>query len=289
VDAFAAGRLVRTIDPLHSVSYFVPDAAERFGALGMEGRMPYFAARSAPMGAVAAEVVAATFYNFNPELVSTCIPAAWELASPETVTSIRYEIIDVAVTRVLGDDLARSPDLVRAAAILRRAAEAIPNGDGRTLYSAHAALPWPDSAHGQLWHAVTLLREYRGDGHIAALIANGLSGLEALITHTVAGIGFSVEFTRQLRGWSREQWAAGVDRLRDRGLLDEADALTPVGIEMRSRIEDLTDALAFAPWSTLSDDDAEDVARVAKAIREAVQSAKLFPDGAFGPRYGEHR
>jgi hypothetical protein len=288
VDAFAAGRLLRTIDILHSISYFVPEAAERFGALGMEGRMPYFAARSAPMGAVGAEVVAAAFYNFNPDLVSTCIPAAWELASPETVTALRYEIVDVALPRVLGA-LVRSDELASAAAILRRAAEAIPNGDGRPLYAAHAGLPWPDATHGQLWHAVTLLREYRGDGHIAALVANGLSGLEALITHTVAGIGFSVEFARRLRGWSNEQWAGGINRLRERGLVDDADALTSDGAELRSRIEDLTDALAYAPWSTLSDEDAENVARVAKAIREAVKAANLFPGGAFGPRYGEHR
>lgn len=287
MDAFAAGRLSRTIDILHSISYFVPEAAERFGALGMEGRMPYFAARSAPMGAVSTEVVAATFYNFNPELVAKSIPAAWQLASPETVTSLRYEIVDSAVARLLGD-LARSDELARAAAILRRAAEAIPNGDGRSLYAAHAALPWPESPHGQLWHAVTLLREYRGDGHIAALVANGLSGLEALITHTAAGIGFSVEFALLLRGWSAEQWAAGADRLRERGLIDH-DALTPVGVELRSRIEDLTDTLAFAPWSTLSDEDAETLAAVAKAIREAVKSANLFPSGVFGPRYGEHR
>lgn len=288
MDAFAAGRLLRTIDILHSISYFIPEAAERFGALGMRGRMPYFAARSAPMGAVSAEVVAATFYNFNPDLVAKSIPAAWELASPETVTSVRYEVIDAGVPLVLGD-LARSDELGRVAAILRGAAEAIPNGDGRALYSAHAALPWPESAHGELWHAVTLLREYRGDGHIAALIANGLSGLEALITHTAAGIGFSVEFARGLRGWSEEQWAGSAAKLRDRGLLDDADALTPAAIELRSGIEDLTDALAFAPWSAMSDQDAAAVASVAKGIRAAVKSANLFPGEAFGPRYGEHR
>ena len=273
---------------MHSISYFVPEAAERFGALGMQGRMPYFAARSAPMGAVSAKVVAATFYNFNPDLVAKSIPAAWELASPETVTAVRYEVVDAGVPRILGD-LARSDELARAGVILRGIAEAIPNGDGRALYSAHAALPWPESAHGQLWHAVTLLREYRGDGHIAALIANGLSGLEALITHTAAGIGFSVEFAQALRGWSEEQWASGAAGLRDRGLLDDSDALTPAAVELRSHIEDLTDELGFPPWSAMSDDDAATVASVGQAIRGAVKSANLFPGGAFGPHYGEAR
>lgn len=101
--------------------------------------------------------------------------------------------------------------------------------------------------HGQLWHAVTLLREYRGDGHTVALVANGLSGLEALITHTVTGIGFSVPFVQGLRGWSEEQWADGVARLRARGLIDGAGALTDAGVQLRTRVEDLTDELACAP------------------------------------------
>lgn len=288
MDAFTAGRLSRSIDPLHSISYFAPETAERFGAIGMEGRMPYFAVRSAPMGAIDAAAVAATFYNFSPALVADCIPAAWGLASPETVTSIRYEIVDEAVPRVLGE-LARSPEFFRVAKILRKAAEAIPNADGRPLFAAHATLAWPETAHGQLWHAVTLLREYRGDGHVVALVANELSGLEALVSHTASGIGFSVEFARRLRGWTEEEWAAGTDRLRLRGLLDDGGALTTEGAELRARIEDLTDALAYEPWRRLPDDDAAEVAKVAASIREAVRSAGLFPGGAFGPRYGEHR
>jgi Helix-turn-helix family len=288
MDAFTAGRLSRSIDPLHSISYFAPETAERFGAIGMEGRMPYFAARSAPMGALDAAMVAATFYNFSPALVAKCIPAAWRLASPQTVTTIRYEIVDQAVPRVLGE-LARSKELSRVAAILRRAAEGIPHADGRPLFAAHSTLEWPESAHGQLWHAVTLLREYRGDGHVVALVANELSGLEALVTHTASGIGFSVEFARRLRGWTEEEWTAGADRLRRRGLLDDRGALTAAGAELRSRVEDLTDALAYEPWRSLSDEDVAVAAAVATSIREAVRSAELFPGGAFGPRYGEHR
>jgi hypothetical protein len=95
MDAFSAGRLTRTLDPVHSVAYFLPAATERFGALGMQGRTSYFAMRSAPMGAVVAGVAAATFYNFNPELVAASIPAAWQMAPPETVTRIRYEIVEL--------------------------------------------------------------------------------------------------------------------------------------------------------------------------------------------------
>ena len=205
MDAFSAGRLTRTLDPLHSVAYFVPDVGERFGALGMQGRTPYFAARSAPMGAVVAHVVVATFYNFNPGLVAASIPGAWQMASPETVTEIRYSIVEEALPQVLGESLVNSAELARAADVLSRVAEAIPDADGRPLYAGHAELPWPQSPHSRLWHAITLLREYRGDGHIAALLTYRLSGLEALITHTASGIGFTVDFARGL-----ERRAVGV-------------------------------------------------------------------------------
>ncbi|MBF4192290.1 hypothetical protein MHAEM_09616 [Mycolicibacterium phlei] len=289
VDAYTAGRLCRSIDPLHSISYFVPDFFERFGALGMTDRTPYFAVRSAPMGEVPAEVVAAVFYNFNPDLVAKSIPHAWTLASPQKVLETRAAMIEEVLPRVLGEELTRSPEFARAAAILRRVAESIPNGDGRALYAAHASLPWPESPHSQMWHAITLLREYRGDGHIAALIANGLSGLEALISHTVAGIGFSVSFAQYLRGWSDEQWAAGLERLRERGLVGSDGTLTEAGVALRERIEDLTDELGYAPWAVLSEDERSELTAVADAIRDAISAAKLFPPEAFGPRYGQPR
>ncbi|HZQ33197.1 MAG TPA: hypothetical protein VFB19_15850 [Mycobacterium sp.] len=289
MDALSAGKLTRTLDPVHSLVYFLPDVYERFGALGMHGRTPYFATRSAPMGAVGPRVVAATFYNFNPELVAESIPAAWEMASPQTVTDMRYAIADEALPRVLGDAMVGSPGFARAAELLRRVAESIPDADGRPLYAGHAELPWPQSTHSKLWHAITLLREHRGDGHIAALVANGLSGLEALITHTASGIGFTGEFAQRLRGWSDEQWGGAIARLRERGLLDESGALTPTGVQLRSDIEDLTDTLGFAPWRVLTDAEAGELQEFAKNARKVVVGAGVFPVGAFAERWGAHR
>lgn len=288
MDAFSAGRLTRTLDPLHSVGYFLPDVAEQFGALGMRGRTPYFAARSAPMGTVVAGVVAATFYNFSPELIAASIPAAWQMASPQQVTDMRYAIVEHALPRVLGE-VTESAELTQAADILCRVAEAIPNADGRPLYAGYAELPWPGSPHSRLWHAITLLREYRGDGHVAALITYRLSGLEALITHTASEIGFTVEFARRLRGWTEQQWAAATDRLRQRGLLDETGALTTAGLQLRTEIEDLTDTLSFEPWRRLADEDAAELERFAASVRQIVLGAGVFPAGAFAARYGQHR
>ncbi|OBI50980.1 hypothetical protein A5707_14320 [Mycobacterium kyorinense] len=289
MDAFAAGRLTRSLDALHSVVYFLPEANEKFGELGMDFRTHYFAGRSAAMGAVSANVVAATFYNFNPELVASAIPAAWELASPATVTKVRYQIVATALPRVLGEKLTQSTELAHAAALLRAIAEAIPNADGRPLYAGHAELPWPDSPIAQLWHAITLLREYRGDGHIAALVANGLSGLHALITHTATGIGFNADYARRMRGWSVDQWDAATQDLMSRGILGSAGELASAGTELRSAIEDLTDELGYAPWRTVTADQADQLVSFATMIRTAVQSADVFPSGLFGPRHGEHR
>ncbi|MFZ0834580.1 MAG: hypothetical protein WAM92_16185 [Mycobacterium sp.] len=288
MDAFRAGRLTRTLDPLHSVGYFLPEVSERFGVLGMQGRTPYFATRSAPMGAVGAGVVAATFYNFSPDLVAASIPGAWAAASPQTVTEMRYAIVDEALPRVLGE-ITGSPELARAADILHDVAEAIPNADGRPLFAGHAELPWPQSPHSRLWHAITLLREYRGDGHIAALITYRLSGLEALITHTASELGFTAQFARRLRGWTEAQWAAATDRLRQRELLDESGALTTTGLQIRTEIEDLTDTLAFEPWRTLAGGDATQLEEFATSTRQVVLGAGIFPAGAFAPRHGEHR
>ena len=281
--------LCRTLDAYHSVTYFVPEAEEKFGALGLDARTRYFACRSAPMGAVTAGVVSATFYNFNPALVAAAIPAAWELASPSTVNRVRYEIVEEAMPRVLGGELAASSALRNGAGILRRAAESITNGEGRPLYAGHAEQPWPESVCGQMWHAVTLLREYRGDGHIAALITNELTGLEALITHSATGIGNTNEYARRLRGWRTEDWAAAVDTLRARGVLDAACELTPTGMDLRSRVEDLTDDLAYPPWRAIPDDQAQELSRLAKVVREAVLARGYIPAAGFGARYGAHR
>jgi hypothetical protein len=205
------------------------------------------------------------------------------------VTRVRYEIVATALPRVLGEELTRSSELARAAALLRRITESIPNADGRPLYAGHAQLAWPDTPHTQLWHAITLLREYRGDGHIAALVTSGLSGLDALITHTATGIGFNAEYARRLRGWSRDEWDAATEGLISRGILRGEGELTTAGTDLRSTIEDLTDELGYPPWRVLPAEQADELVGFAEVIRAAVQAAGLFPAGAFGPRYGEHR
>jgi hypothetical protein len=270
---------------LHALIYFAPEAEQELTGVGLEaGRMCYFASRSAPMGAVGASVVAATFYNFNPVSVARYIPRAWGLASPEAVIVARFAAADAALTRLLGPDVIASADMATIARLVREAASAC-TVEGRPLYAGHADLDWPDSPHLVLWHGLSLLREHRGDGHVAALVSAGLSGIEALITHVATGQGFASSFARTSRGWSQEEWDDTVSSLAARGLLEGDGVLSPAGQEQREHIEEQTDQTAAPPWQHLGDERTEEVIRIGKAMTRAVLSAGALPrDGVFAAR-----
>ncbi|MGX7732990.1 SCO6745 family protein [Rhodococcus sp. 2H158] len=290
MDPQSAGRVARALELIHSVGYFAPEVDAALGDTGLEaGRMRYFAARSAALGAVGAGVVAATFYSFSPRLVASAIPHAWRLATPEAVVAARLRGIDESLTRILGPEVLDSPEMREAADLAASAARAVPGPEGRPLYAGHADLPWPDAPHLILWHALTLLREYRGDGHVAALQTAGLTGIEALVSHTAAGIGFSEDFARARRGWSKEEWADAETALRSRGLLDRSGALTDEGFEVRELVEDLTDDLAAVPWAALGEDKADRLTELALPWRDAIVESGVFPAQMFGPRYGDAR
>ena len=267
---------------LHSLIYFVPETEQQLTRVGLEpGRMCYFAGRAAPMGAVSGGVVTATFYNFSPGLVARCIPQAWDLARPDVIIGARLAAADAALTRLLGPDVLASPDMITMAELTRQATVAC-RPEGRPLYAGHAGLDWPEAPHLVMWHALSLLREHRGDGHICALVAAELSGLEALVSHTATGQGFLTRFAQASRGWSEEEWKSAVEALTTRGLLGAGGALTPAGEALRAQVEDETDRLAAAPWQHLGDERTEQVVRIGKAMTRTVMKAGAFPrDGVF--------
>ena len=279
--AKVAFRVHRVLDPLHSSTYFAPETEQHLTRVGLRpGRMCYFAGRSAPFGAIWPGAVAATFYNFNPELVARHIPRAWTLATPTEVIAARFEAVDAIFRRLLGDDVVASAEVAEAAALARQASEAC-TPEGRPLYAAHADVKWPTEPHVVLWHAITLLREFRGDGHTAALIAGGLGGLGALITHTATGKGFLEGSAKASRGWSDEQWAAEVDNLRARGLLDVAGLLTEQGTELRGEIEDCTNRAAAAPWLRLGAEKTDRLHDLGRQLSRTAVAAGAFPAGVF--------
>jgi hypothetical protein len=278
-----AARAHRATDALHAFMYFVPEADEEFTRVGLRpGRMGYFASRSAPMGPVPAGVTTATFYNFNPALVARHIPRAWGLASIDDILAARLEVADRALRRLLGAEVGEIPAVAEAAELARAATVGLPP-QGRPLYAAHAELDWPDRPHLVLWHAVTLLREFRGDGHVAALLSAGMSGLEALITHTATGRGFTEAAAKATRGWSEDDWDAAVQTLRERGLLDES-GLTDGGLRLRESVEAATDELAARPWLTLGLEATGRLIELGKALSRQLVSAGAFGTGIFAGR-----
>lgn len=280
----AAAQCHRVLEPLHAMIYFAPESERAFSEAGLEsGRMAYFASRSAPLGPVNAAVISATFYSFNPDLVARHIPRAWTLADPAKIIEARFEAAEAALRRLLGEELATSDRLGELAELVREAAEGC-TPEGRPLYAGHAELDWPSGPLQALWHGASLLREFRGDGHIAVLVGHGLSGLDALVTHTATGQGFREEAAKKRRGWSEEQWSAAVDALRERGLLDTSAALTDAGLRERERIEDETNAAAAAPWQRLGAEKAERIRELGREFSRAAVAAGAFPPDLFASR-----
>ncbi|GHH87329.1 hypothetical protein GCM10017771_28030 [Streptomyces capitiformicae] len=211
-------RMWHLLEPLHAVLYYAPEAFEEATALGygVGERWPsYFPYRAAPLGAAGSERVTSAFYSFSPRMVAEHIEPAWKTASPEAVLAARDRAIDRACRAIFGDR-ANSPELTEAAALARRAAESV-NTAGRPLAAANAELPWPEPAHLQLWRAATILREHRGDGHLAALMVADLDPVESLVSFAAIGAASLERF--ESRGWSREEWAAAHARLAARGLV----------------------------------------------------------------------
>ncbi|MFD4143701.1 hypothetical protein OHS70_03495 [Streptomyces sp. NBC_00390] len=278
----AGRRCHNVINPMHSTVYFSPDLAAELGRLGIEDvSAGYFVTRAAAMGAVGPGAVAATFYNFNPELIARHLPAVWATAAPEAVLEARLRAVDTTLRRLLGEEILASKELAEAAQLALRATEAC-TPHARPLYAAHADLAVPDEPHLAYWHAATLLREHRGDGHLAALLSAGLDPLEALVSHTATGKGMSPRWILASRGWRRTDWEAAQGRLRERGLLDDADALTEAGTRLRAEVEEHTDRIDLAPYEHLGAEGVERLTELGRSLLMSAAAAGAFPKEATG-------
>ena len=232
-------------EPVHAVTYFAPEARAAYEAAGLRGYWRgYFAGRAAPLGAVGPEPVVAAFFGFAPSFVARALPSVWSLASPQRTLEVREEGAVAALRRVLGD-----ADVAEAAALLESAVDALDLG-GHVLGAAHAALPRPADPLARLWHAAGVLREHRGDGHVAALVAHDLDGCESLVLR--ASLDIPRESLQPNRGWTDEEWDAAAARLAERGVLGDAGLLASV--------EEATDAAAARAWRGV------DTARVREVV-----------------------
>ncbi|MGV9451970.1 SCO6745 family protein [Streptomyces sp. NPDC003635] len=282
LDPRAGRRCHNALNTLHAMHYFAPELGKEAGALGItHPKAVNFAVRAAALGAVGPGTVTATFYNYKYEAVARHVPAVWETARPEQVLAARARAVDAMLRRLLGEEVLASAEMAEAARLALRATEACAR-HARPLYAAHADLPVPEEPHMAYFHAATLLREYRGDGHLTALLAAELDGLEALVTHTATGRGFTPRWQMVTRGWNQEEWDAAAARLRERGLLDEADELTERGVALRDGIERETDRLDRAPYEHLGADDVARLTELGSGFVRTALAAGAFPADLIG-------
>lgn len=277
MDPVIARKTWRTLEPVHGMIYFVPEASVRYHEAGVEREQSgYFASRSAPLGEASAELVIATFYNFEPGTVRAGMKGVWAETTPAAVIDARLAAADAALRRLLGDDIGGEP-IVEASHLARSAAlAACDHLPGRPLFAGHAQLDWPDEPHLVLWHAQTLLREFRGDGHIAALVAADVSPIEALITHGVSG-EVPGEVLQATRNWSDESWTTACDRLIDRGWLEPDGSLTAVGAERRQWVEDQTDVLALPAYEAIGVEACERLRELVRPLSRAIVAGGGLP------------
>lgn len=270
MDPVIARKTWRTVEPVHGMIYFAPEADEHYRRVGItQQRSGYFGSRSAALGEASAELVISTFFNFEPGTVRAAMEGVWTTTTPAAMIEARFAAADDALRRLLGDDVAGAA-IDEAAMIAREAAlAACDRLEGRTLFAAHAQLDWPDESHLVLWHAQTLLREFRGDGHIAALVADGVSGVEALITHGGSG-QIAAAVLRTSRNWSDEAWTEASDRLIGRGWLDGFGSLTELGAEHRQWVEERTDQLAIAPYEAIGEDACTRLRELVRPLSKAI-------------------
>jgi len=299
--AVAAKRMWTLIEPVHSLTYFTDAARAAFEQAGLRGFWRgYFAGRAAPLGPAQAAPVIAAFCSFAPAMVTRALPAVWQLATPEQALDARQTGAVTALRVQLGlGQAAAGPGEVAAAA--DQLALAIEDLDctGRVLAAANAALPVPDEPLARLWHGATVLREHRGDGHVAALTAAGLDGCEAIAlragvdraaggARSAVSVGWTREQMQPIRGWTDADWESADARLAARGLLTSDGQATAAGQALHQQVEHTTDQAAARPWARLGAARTAELAGLLAPVTRACATALPYPNpiGVPAPETG---
>ena len=266
-----ARRMFELVEPIGVIPYSADEPNETMYALGFTNYWDtYFAGRAAPLGLVPAEVVDALFYNFAPGEVARHIPKVWRTTTPEAAIAARREGCTRALRRILGDRVS-SPDFARAVELLMKAGTSAPI-EGRPMYAALRALSIPDDVVTRLFHAASLLREHRGDGHIAALMSEGVGGLEA---HVLLALDMDMPAEKfgRIHHLPAAQIAAVIEGMRDRGLIGNDGWLTDEGRAVKQRVESLTDDLAAKPYESLEPDELQELVAALEPLAARLANA----------------
>lgn len=275
-DPALTSRVATTLGSMFGVPIASPIAADKFGAVGFDRddwSERYFAFRSAPLGRATADTVIATYFNFAPRRIRRYVPSVWDIAEPDVVLDVLMDTVHDS----MGDALTSftgSPELLELGALLSAAsAAAFERPEGRPLFAGIASIPWPDDAPSQIWLGMHALREFRGDGHVAALASRGLTGLEALVLHAGTGV-FPADRLRASRDWTQPEWDACVETLRARGLITRDEVLlSDEGKAYREAIETQTDELTMPAYLGIGEQGVLRILELAPPIVAAAAAA----------------
>ncbi|MFZ2015678.1 MAG: MarR family transcriptional regulator [Nocardioides sp.] len=274
-----ARRLYELTEPISLVNFFSLEPHDAMAALGFRGYWDgYFAGRSAPLGRAPAEVVHAAFYNFADGEVARHIPKVWDTTTPEAAHAARQQGCVTALRRILGN-LVETPGLARAAELLAQASTSAPT-EGRVMYAGLRALPVPEEPVARLWHAANMLREHRGDGHIAALVAEQVGGIEAHVLSALDMGIYPADSFGRIHHLPKTYLAEVMNGLRDRGLLDANGRFTDAGRATKDRIESLTDALAEAPYDGLEPPEVDELISVLEPVSGRLEATGSSSEAA---------
>ncbi|MDH4147422.1 MAG: hypothetical protein OEY23_19870 [Acidimicrobiia bacterium] len=284
MDRTFARRLWEATETVHAVAHHAPEVRDQVSAVGVpEAWMGRLACRLAPLGPIEAPVASALLVGYHPRAVGEVVPEVWYRLAPETALAAQLHGVDQALWRLVDTEV-RSPEIAALAQLVRRAAESA-DCEGRPLAAAHQSLDWPTVAHLTLWHGCTVLREHRGGGHVAALVAEGVSGIHAHVLAVAAGLA-SPNVQRRERGYRSEEWRAAVLSAQERGWLSPTGGLTPVGRRIKARIENRTDDRSLQPYESLSTDETARLigGLVEFAAKIVAAEGVVFPNAVGLPR-----
>src|SRR5262245_21361235 len=267
-----ARRMFELVEPIGVIPYSADEANDAMFGLGFTNYWDtYFAGRAAPLGRAPAELVDALFYNFAPGEVARHIPKVWLTTTPEAAIAARQKGCANALRRILGDHV-DAPDFARATDLLLKAATSAPV-EGRPMYAALRSIPIPDDVVARFFHAASLLREHRGDGHVAALMTEGVAGLEA---HVLLALDMNMPAEKfgRIHHLPVAQLTAVIDGMRDRGLIGDDGWLTEEGHAVKQRVELLTDQLAAKPYEILQPGELEELTKALEPLASLLLAAQ---------------
>ncbi len=263
-----ARRLRDALEPIATQGWWSRASSDRLVALGLGFFDGYVWGRAASLGAPAPAVVVATFGVFEPGLLTAVYEQGVAAASRDDVLAARAAGAAESLAAIVSER-----DAAAVADPLLAVMDGL-DGVGRPLFSALRALPLPETAHGRLWRAAELVREHRGDGHLAAA---AVSGFDAVMLNvlTELWLGYRLGEYSGTRGFSADRLDAALAMLEGRGWA-AGPALTADGIAIRTALEGATDASQTALIQRLGAD-IEKITAGAVAISERILDAGAFP------------